>query len=332
MEIKEALLEREFNNIKSFLSIKDLLYDKLITKSFYIEENDEIIGTVSIYKNIIKCFAVSTKYLGENLGGLLISHVINYFYQNNINHYLVYTKLEYANTFTSLNFHEITRTDKVVFLEGGSPLINDYLKDLKRKIEYHFDINLNNDNDIACVVVNCNPVTNGHMELIEHMAKEHKYVLVFILEEDLSLFTYKERLSLLTISLVYLQNVLVIPSSEYVVSSATFPNYFLKNEDLKNDEWSKVDAFIFRDYFMKELNINYRYVGTEEIGYMHRYNDTLKEVLGEKLVEIDRYKHNEEIISASSVRKLIKEGKIEEALEYVPRGARTLFYAIAKNK
>ena len=332
MEIKEALLEREFNNIKSFLDTKDLLYDKLITKSFYIEENDEVIGTVSIYKNIIKCFAVSSKYLGENLGGLLISHVINYFYQNNINHYLVYTKLEYANTFISLNFHEITRTNNVIFLEGGSPLINDYLKDLKRKIEFRFPIDLNKDNDIASIVVNCNPVTTGHIELIEKIAKEHQYVLVFILEEDLSLFTYKERLSLLTISLVYLQNVLIIPSSEYIISSATFPNYFIKNEDIKNDEWSKIDAYIFKNYFMKELNINYRYVGSEESGYMHRYNETLKEILGEKLVEVERYKYNDKVISASSVRKLIEEGKIEEAIEYIPMGARTLFYAIAKNK
>ena len=332
MEIKEALLPRELNNIKTFLDKNDLLLDKLITKSFYIDVDDVIVGTISIYNNVIKCFAVDKEYRDENYGGLLISFVINYFYQNGINHYMVYTKLEYERMFKSLNFHEISRATKTILLEGGSPLINDFIKDLKRKIEYRFSIDMNNDNDISSIVVNCNPVTNGHIELIEKMAKEHRYVIVFILEEDLSLFTYKERMALLTISLVHLSNVLVVPSSEYIISSSTFPNYFLKDESLKNDEWSKIDALIFNDYFMKSLNIKYRYVGSEESGYMQRYNSTLKEVLGAKLIEVPRFKYEGDVISASSVRVLIKEGKVDEALKYIPNGAKTLFYSIAKNK
>ena len=332
MEIKEALLPRELNNITNFLEKNNLLFDKLITKSFYIDVNDQVVGTVSIYNNIIKCFAVDKDYRDENYGGLLISYVINYFYQNGINHYMVYTKVEYAKIFTSLNFHEITRADKTILLEGGSPLIKEFISSLKRKIEYRFSIDLNTSNDVASVVVNCNPVTNGHISLIEEIAKEHKYVIVFILEEDLSLFTYKERMSLLTISLVHLANVVVVPSSEYIISSATFPNYFLKDENLKNDEWSKIDALIYRDYFMAGLNIEYRYVGTEDSGYMKRYNDTLKEVLGDKLVIVNRFTYDEEIISASSVRALIIEHKYDEALKFIPNGAKTLFYSIAKTK
>ena len=332
MEIKEALLQEELNNIKAFLEKNSLLLDKLITKSFYIEEDDNVIGTVSVYNNVIKCFAVDKTYRDENVGGLLISYVINYFYQNGINHYMVYTKLEYAKTFMSLNFHEISRADKTILLEGGSPIISEYIKSLKKKIEYRFSIDMNKDNDVASIVVNCNPVTNGHLELIEHVAKNHKYVIVFILEEDLSLFTYKERMSLLTISLVHISNVIVVPSSCYIISSSTFPNYFLKDESVKNDEWSKIDALIFRDYFMKELSINYRYVGSETNGYMTRYNETLKEVLGEKLVVIPRFTYENEEISASSVRTLIKENRIDEAMKYIPNGAKTLFYAIAKTK
>lgn len=332
MEIKEALLEIEYNNIKSFLEKNDLLYDNLITKSFYISDDDKVVGTVSIYNNVIKCFAVDKNYREENYGSALISFIINYFYQNNINNYLVFTKLEYASLFMALNFHEITRTQKVILLESGSYLINDYINDLKKKIGYHFSIDISKDNDIACLVLNANPITIGHMELIEKASKEHNYVLIFILEEDLSYFSYKERLSLVTISTLYLHNVLVVPSSEYIISSATFPNYFLKNEDIKNDEWSIIDAKIFKDYFIDKLNIKCRYVGTEKSVYMARYNNILKEVLGDKLIEVDRFKLNEEIISASSVRELVKTGKIEEAMKFIPNGAKTLFYSIAKNK
>ena len=229
MEIKEALLGSEKKRIELFLNLNDLLFDKLISKTFYIEDSDKVIGTISVYNNVIKCFAVSSSYRDENLGGTLISFIVNYFYQNNINHFMVYTKVMYENLFSSLGFHSIVKTDKVVLLESGMPLIVDYIKDLKRKIAYRFQIDMEKDNDIASVVVNCNPVTLGQIELIEQMAKEHKYVIVFILEEDLSYFTYKERMALLNISTTFLPNVVVVPSSEYIISSSTFPNYFLKN-------------------------------------------------------------------------------------------------------
>lgn len=331
MEIKEALLESEIKTIKLFLNGNDLLFDELIEKSFYIEENDEVLGTISIYKNIIKCFAVKKEYRSENYGGILISYILNYFYQNNINHFMVYTKLEYANLFLNSNFKEVIRTSNVIILESGSPLITDYVKDIRKKIEYHFDINVD-EADIASIVVNCNPVTTGHLDLIEHIAKNHSYVIVFLLEEDLSMFTYKERMSMLYLATSYLSNVLIVPSGEYIISSLTFPNYFLKNEDLKNDEWSKTDALIFNKYFMPILNISKRYVGSETKGYMLRYNNTLKFILEDKLVEVERFKENDIDISASAVRTLIKENKIDEALKYIPNQVKTFFNIIARSK
>ncbi|MBQ6817843.1 MAG: hypothetical protein IJO27_05365, partial [Bacilli bacterium] len=81
MEIKQALLDSEILRIKEFLKENDLYYEDNITKSFYIEENGIVVATVSIFNNIIKCFAISKDYRSENYGGILISNVINYFYE-----------------------------------------------------------------------------------------------------------------------------------------------------------------------------------------------------------------------------------------------------------
>lgn len=329
MEIKEALLLSEKERIIKFLKRNELDYEDNITKTFYIEENDAILGTVSIYQNIIKCFAVDIDNRNENYGGILISKVVNYFYENKIYHYLVYTKLEYLNTFMSFGFEKIVETDTVCILEAGTPNIIEYLESLKHKIEYKFDININNA-DIGCLVMNCNPVTIGHLELIELAAKRHQYVLVFILEEDLSFFSYKERMTLLYLACNHLPNVVVIPSSSYIVSSLTFPNYFLRNEEMKNKEWATTDAKIFKNYFMKYLNISKRYIGTESNKMMVEYNKALKNILGNKVEEIKRYQENGIEVSASIVRKMILEGKIEEASLLVPKGSRMLFYQMAK--
>ena len=51
------------------------------------------------------------------------------------------------------------------------------------------------------------------------------------------------------------------------------------------------------------------------------YNDTMKKILpayGVELIEIPRIESDGEVISASKVRKLLKEKKFEEAYKFLP--------------
>ena len=61
---------------------------------------------------------------------------------------------------------------------------------------------------------------------------------------------------------------------------------------------------------------------------MQIYNKVLKEELKDNLLEFERYN----AISASKVRALITEGKVEEASLYVPDAIQLLFQKIAKDK
>ena len=72
----------------------------------------------------------------------------------------------------------------------------------------------------------------------------------------------------------------------------------------------------------------YRYVGTETDEVMQIYNKVLKEEPKDNLLEFERYN----AISASKVRALINEGKVEEASLYVPDAVQLLFQKIAKDK
>ena len=137
-------------------------------------------------------------------------------------------------------------------LEGGITSINDKIKEIKNIINYRFG-EINETSDIACIVMNANPITNGHVYLIEEASKNHKMVVLFIVEEDKSEFTFKERFSMAYLSTMRLGNVCVIPSSKYVVSQSTFPSYFLKNETEVSEQYSLIDALIFKEYFIKNL-------------------------------------------------------------------------------
>ena len=332
--IKEAILSEEKNRISEFLKKFDLNYESDITYSIYMEdENGNIVGTVSLNNYIIKCLAVSPEYQGENLAGELIDNLINKLRSDNKFYYSVYTKHEYEPLFLSLGFSKIASTDKVSMLEFGSPKIDEVMNRLKVKIESTLDCKLD-DSKVACVVANANPFTNGHLSLVEEaIYRRYDYVIVFIVQEDKSYFSEKERMALAYVSLLPYDNVVVVPSTRYMVSSMTFPGYFL--HDKKLSEWAKIDAIIFRDYFMKKLNIQTRFVGEETDDYMVEYNNILKETIGDGLVVLDRAKQDDEIISAKIVRKHLDEGRLEEALKLVPRGSwvfHTQMYNSKKNK
>lgn len=332
MIIKEAYLPEEIKNIEIFLNKFSLRLDPNLTKTLYIEnDNNEIIGTISCQDYIIKDLAVDENYQSENLASLLVNEILNYFRLNNIYNYQVFTKPIYKNIFISFGFTTIIETDKVIMLEGGVTKINDKIKEIKNVLTNKFG-EINENTDLGCVVINGNPITNGHVHLIEQASKNHKLVVLFVVEEDKSDFTFEERFSFAYLSTMRLGNVCVVPSSKYIVSSSTFPSYFLKDENEVTEQYSKIDALIFKEYFMKNLYIKKRYVGTETIQKMVHYNNVLKQILQEKLVIIERLSENKEVISASKVRTLLKQNKYDEALNYVPREIAFILRSVASSK
>jgi [citrate (pro-3S)-lyase] ligase len=171
--------------------------------------------------------------------------------------------------------------------------------------------------------MNCNPFTLGHKYLIEEAASKAKEVLVFIVEEDKSSFPFNCRYAMVKEGVSHLPNVKVIKGGEYIISAATFPSYFLRQEDERLKAYTTLDATIFGRYFCETLNITKRFIGEEPYCKVtDAYNDSLKDILpiyGVEVVEVKRKALLGDIISASKVRKLIKEGKMTEIGHIVPR-------------
>ena len=326
MDIKEVILPEEKQRIIDFLGQFGLKYEDNIDQTIYMEDGDKIVATISASKDVIKCLAVSPEYRNENCAVTLVGEIIKRLHAAGIYHYQVFTKVTYRDIFLSLGFTLLIETGKVSVLEGGEGNINSVIE--KMRVQLKFGLGLDSggkSSDIACVVINGNPFTNGHLRLVEYAAERHKYVLVMIVEEEGSLFTFRERYAMAYLALKPYYNVLVLPSSHYVVSRATFPGYFLKTADEATQEYAEYDAMIFRNYFIPKLGIKVRYVGSETQPYMRIYNDTLRKILGNKLEVVPRFEEDGEVISAAKVRALLSEGKIEEALKYVPRSNYAIF-------
>ena len=177
------------------------------------------------------------------------------------------------------------------------------------------------------VVMNCNPFTLGHRYLIEQAAKQVERLFVMVVREDCSLFAYAERKAMVEQGVAHLENVMVIDGSEYAISQATFPTYFLKRLDDAADTQMLLDLDLFRRHIAPALGATVRFVGTEPTDRLtRRYNQLMHEVLTD-VREISRLEKEGNAVSASRVRKAMEQGDMSTIRQLVP--PTTLPYIIA---
>ena len=312
-------LERE--EVETFLQSFGLILDHDVDYTVVIRDGaskgalngalSPIIATCSKAKNVLKCFAVTEEHRGEGITSVLISTLLDKLFSQGIYHSFIFTKPANAHSFEALNFKLIHSNADVSLLENGVYDINKALEDTKRKYNL-------GDTEKTALVMNCNPFTLGHQYLIEEAARNNDEVLVFVVEEDQSLFPFEVRYELVRKGIAHLNNVKVLPSGEYIISSATFPSYFLREEGERLRAYVELDSSIFGKYFCKRFNITKRYVGEEPFCKVTKaYNEALKNVLpsyGVELHEVARKSFADVAISASRVRELLKEGDVQSQL------------------
>jgi [citrate (pro-3S)-lyase] ligase len=286
--------------------------------------NDDIIGTGSHENQTLKFVVVAEKFRETSAFSTIVSYLTDKILVN-YKRCFVFTKPENSKYFESLGFSEIANA-KPLFsvLEFGFKTIVDYQEYLKKN---KVDIDSNN---IAAIVVNCNPFTVGHQFLIEKASAENDIVYLFVVKENLSLFPYEVRKKIIKEGVAHLKNVIVISSGPYIVSGAIFPNYFLKSEswDMITQKQAEIDVSIFAKYIVPILGIKKRYIGTENYCNTTRsYNSAMKTMLpkvGCEVFEITRKSmgmtvdNQENFISASKVRNAIKNNNLEAVLNFLP--------------
>ncbi len=208
-------------------------------------------------------------------------------------------------------------------------LTNDEIDELaiyKKMLKNFYDEIINETKDsnliIGSIVMNCNPFTLGHRYLIEQALKECDYLIVFVVQENKSIFPFEDRLQLVREGVADLLNVRVIPSGRFIISSLTFSEYFNKSELQEREVDTSLDVLLFAQEIVPCLNIKKRFAGEEPFDNVTwQYNETMKKILPEygiQFVEIPRICIGDRVISASYVRELLEKNKFEIIKEFVP--------------
>ena len=296
-----------------------------------------ILAGGGLQRDIVKCLAVSAEARSLGLSVPLVSRLISEASERGYTNVKVFTKPENRALFESLGFKLLAEAPKAILLENGRGLA-DYCAYLRAHPAS------------GVIVMNANPFTLGHRYLIEQAILslgpstgsgtepvsvgepvEPPKLVIIPVKEDASRFPYAERLAMIRQGCDGLAD--VVEGSDYQISAATFPTYFLKDLSDAAETQMRLDIDLFGRHIAPALGARVRFVGTEPSDPLTaRYNALMKELLpayGVDVVEIPRLAVGEPVeppslrqaqgpVTATNVRALLDAGRFKAASALTP--------------
>jgi [citrate (pro-3S)-lyase] ligase len=277
-----------------------------------VYDGGRLVATGARAGYVLKLFAIDEGYQGGETLGQLITLLVERARGAGERALLVFTRPEHVSSFAACGFRPLALGRQAALLEYGAGL------------EAYLDAHrpLRRDGANGAVVVNGNPFTLGHLHLVETAARRAEWLYLFIVREDRSAFPFEARWRLAREGTSHLRNVLVLDTSRYSISAATFPSYFIRQADAAARAQMEVDAHLFGGRLAPAFSIQRRFVGDEPFcPATAEYNAVLASVLpqhGLALEVVQRIADGRGAISASRVRDALAAGDLEGARHLVP--------------
>ena len=301
------------NKLSAFLAENELLLDKDVDYAIGIFIENSLVGCGCMAGNVLKCIAVDPTQQGLALTNRIVTYLRIKAYHENMEKLFLFTKPENRAIFESLGFYTIAESDCAILMENSSEGIEKWMDSLEKPTV---------SSESASLVMNCNPFTLGHRYLIEKACSENETVHLFVVKEDLSVFPFDLRMKLVREGTSDLKNLYIHEGRDYIISRATFPGYFIKDQKVLDESHARLDLDLFARRIAPGLSVTSRYVGEEPFcPVTSQYNSLMKEILpqnGINVVEIPRSEASDGAVSATKVRQALADGRLEDLKDWVP--------------
>lgn len=270
---------------------------------------------------VLRQIAVSPEAEGGGACAEVVSALLQDATAHGVPHPFLFTAPGKSGLFRSLGFTPLAQTPDMLMMEHGRGGLRRFLS----------GIAVGPERPVGCIVCHANPFTLGHRHLIDYAAARCAQVLVFVLSDTDSLFPPELRLRLVREGTADLPNVRAYPGGDYLISPATFPAYFLKDQARAPEAKCDLDLTLFGSAIAPALHITERFVGQEPTcAVTAQYNRRMQAILpayGIHVTEIPRLS----AISATTVRARLQEGDLAAVRALVPEttyeACRSLFGA-----
>ena len=307
------LTEAWQQRVQSFLDSLGLGFENGLDFTVVLHEGGNILATGSRKGNVLQYIGVSPERQGEGLSAAVLTELTKEAFAQGLFHLFLYTRPHNTRLFAENGFYPVAQTDAVLLMENKRGGARQFAERIRIQ---------GATAPVGCIVANCNPFTYGHQYLAEYAAGKCGHVYFWVLSEDKSLFPAEVRYRLAKQGLAHLPNVSVQPTGDYLVSSATFPAYFLKDKIQAEEAYYDLDIAVFARQFVPALSIQTRFVGSEPADKVTAgYNRRMEELLprcGVTVDELPRKTLREGPVSASTVRRLMENKDFAALGRYVP--------------
>ena len=324
--ISEMPLSSPFfrKKVERFLGENGLRMEALDVYCAIEDEDGNILAGAGLSRDIIKCIAVASQARQEGLVAPLVSHLISLASARGILELKLFTKPENQAVFESLGFHVLASAPKAILMENGRGLERycNYLQGFAK--EGRCGVVVMNANpftlghqylleqaasqvDTLYVI----PVKEdlSQFPYTERLAmikaavggeSEENYFLCSSSKNQFSsekIAPGSSSWQKIGFSQSVAKNnflpskVVVLEGSDYQISAATFPTYFLKDLSDAAETQMRLDLDLFARHIAPALNASVRFVGSEPLEALtNHYNTLMREVLPIEVVEIPRLK------------------------------------------
>ena len=304
---------RALAETEAFLARQGLNWERDVTYTVLLRDREgRLAATASLQEDVVKCVAVAEDLRGEGLTATVLTAVRREALSRGIRHLFLYTKPENRLQFTGLGFYEVARTDRVLLMEDRRGGFSAWVESIRRGEAA---------GTIGAAVLNANPMTLGHRYLVEEAAKQCDFLYLLVVSEDKSAVPAADRRAIVEAAVGDLPRVAVAGTGRYLISSATFPAYFLKEKAAAGAVWTDLDIAVFLK-LAAALGITRRFVGSEPFcPVTAAYNAAMAASLpreGVALVELPRLEREGAAVSATAVRQLLAQGRWREIQPLVP--------------
>ena len=315
--------DQQYRQVTALLEAAHLHLDSNLDCTYGVfSDSGELTATGSAYKNTLRCLAVRKDMQGEGLLPLLMSELIADRNAQGFFNLFIYTKREAAFFFEKLGFYPIASVDDtLVFLENKRNGFAKYLDALQKESPAVAEAPSTARQNIGAIVMNANPFTKGHLFLIEQAAAVTDRLHLFMVSDNASAIPFSVRERLIKENTASIPTLFYHRTDDYLISSATFPSYFLKDTDEAITLQAALDAALFTR-IAKALHITHRFVGDEPFSRVTGlYNRTLQEALPAQGIELHIIPRKQAAgvpISASKARLLLQQENWTALAEIVP--------------
>ena len=265
--------ERAREEVRALLKREGLALDKNLDYTIGLyDESYRLAATGSYFANTLRCLAVDSEYQGEGLMAAIVTLLKEKLFIRGISHIFLYTKPNAVERIGALGFYEIARVgQQVVLMENKRSGIKDNLEKLAQSRR--------TGDTIGSIIMNANPFTLGHQYLAETAAKKCTWLHLFVVSEDRSFFPFETRKKLIIAGTRHLSNIVYHDTGNYLISSAVFPSYFIKDEEDAIRAQASLDVTLFGKV-SETLGISDRYVGDEPFSpTTNIYNEEMARLL-----------------------------------------------------